>query len=202
LHGIKFDSDISTKLEAMKTMKLKKAGLLVLGFLLTAAVGLSQEYQPTKQERKELKQAAYRSNFYSQDTLIVLRKYVLQADYLQNKIGDMVSVSNTLNFIKVDGEKGVLQTGSDFLVGYNGVGGVTAEGSISNYKINRNMKSLSHHVSFTLMTNIGTFNINMNVLADNTASATIRGNSSGSLTWRGNLAAIYNARVFKGPNTY
>ena len=171
----------------MKAQSRNLTGYLVLVFLLTANTGFSQDYQPSRQEKKELKKAALASNFYSQDTLIVLRKYVLQADYLQNKIGDMVPVSSTLNFIKVDGEKGVLQTGSDFLVGYNGVGGVTAEGNISNYEIHRNMKSLGHRITFTLMTNMGTFNVDMNILADNTASATIRGNTSGSLTWRGNL---------------
>ena len=171
-------------------------------FLLISLVGLSQEYQPTRQERKELKRAAYLSNFYSQDTLIVLRKYVLEANYLQNKIGDLLPVSSTINFIKVDGEKAVLQTGTDFGAGSNGVGGATAEGNISNYSVHRNMKSLSHHISFTIMSSIGTYNIDMNVLADNTATATIRGNTSAMLTWRGNLAAIYNARIFKGANRY
>ena len=186
----------------MKTKNRNLTGYFVVIFLLLANVGLSQEYKPSKQEKKEQRKAALAANFYSQDTLLVVRKYVLQADYLQNKIGDMVSVSSTLNFIKVDGEKAILQTGSDFVAGYNGVGGVTAEGSVSNYEIHRNMKALSHRVTFIIMTNIGTFNIEMNILADNTASATIRGNTSGMLTWRGNLAAIYNAKIYKGPNSY
>jgi len=33
-----------------------------------------------------------------------------------------------INFIMLNASEGVLQTGSNFRVGYNGVGGVTAEG--------------------------------------------------------------------------
>jgi len=172
------------------------------GILGNSSYSQSQDNKPSKQEKKEAKKEMMTANFYSIDTLLVSRGFVLEAEYLQNKIGEMTSVSSTLNFVKVEGEKGVLQTGSDLIAGYNGVGGVTTEGNISAYKIHRNMKSLNHRVTFNLVTNLGIFNIDMSINADDSAYATITSTTSGKLTWRGYLASLYNTRIYKGPDTY
>jgi hypothetical protein len=187
----------------MKAMRMKLISLFLLPGLLGILTSVnSQDYKPTKKEKKEAKNAMMTANFYELDSLLVSRQFVLEADYLQNKIGDLAPVSSTLNFVKVDGEKGTLQTGSDLIAGHNGVGGVTTEGNISSYKINRTMKSLNHRVTFNLVSNLGIFNIDMNVRADNSASATITSTTSGLLTWRGHLASLSNTRIFKGPDTY
>jgi hypothetical protein len=174
---------------------------LIIGFIGISFGSNSQDVKPDKQERKELKNAQATANFYAIDSLLVSRRFVLEADYLQNKIGDMISVSSILNFVKVDDSQGVLQTGSDFLIGYNGSGGVTTEGNISEYKIYRQNKSLIHRVTFNLVSSLGLFNIDMSVTSDNSASATITSSGSGKLTWRGHLVAIGNSRVFKGMDT-
>ncbi len=162
----------------------------------------SQDFREDKQSRKEAKKQMLTYNFYVLDSLLVSRRYVLEADYLQNKIGDRISVSNTINFVRVNEEEGVLQTGSDMLVGSNGFGGVTTGGNISQYKIHRNLKSLTHRVSFNLVSNLGVFNIDMSIRADNFASATITSTRSGRLTWQGHLASLNHTRTFKGMDLY
>ena len=107
---------------------------------------------------------------------------------------------SSLNFVRVDSQR-VLQTGSNTGMGYNGVGGVTAEGTIGDYKITRDTKNLSCTVSFNLITNLGSFNIFMSVSAGNNARATISGTTSGRLTWDGHLVNLDNSRAFKGMNT-
>jgi hypothetical protein len=187
----------------MKSMKIKIVSiLLILGFLQIPFVSNSQDVKPGKQERKALKEAQDNINFSILDSLLISRRFVLEADYLQNKIGDKISVSSTLNFVKVDGEKGILQTGSDLLKGSNGSGGVTTEGSISKYKVHKNYKSLTHRVTFNLVSNLGVFNIDMNVTSSNSATATITSTGSGRLTWRGQLMAADHSRVFKGMETW
>jgi hypothetical protein len=135
------------------------------------------------------------------DSLLYSRRFVLEADFLQGKYGDRVYVTSTLNFIRVDGPKGVLQTGSDSRFGSNGVGGVTAEGSIVDYRITNDNKNMSSSVTFNLVTNLGSFDIILTVSADNNATATITGSTSGRLTWNGHLVNLDNSRVFKGHNT-
>ena len=84
------------------------------------------------------------------------RAFVLVADYLQNRYGDRIIVTPTLNFIKINKESGILQTGSNWSMGSNGVGGVTAEGSIGNWTVYKDQKRLSYNLQFSLLTNIGT----------------------------------------------
>ena len=186
----------------MKRMKVYLTGLLLLtGLFAVSAYGISQDTKPDKKSRKEAKRAEAEVNFHVLDSLLYTGRYVLEADYLQNKYGSRVFVTSTLNFIRVELPNGVLQTGSDSRQGYNGVGGVTAEGKVSDYRISRDLKNLNCTVTFNLLTNLGTFNIIMTVSSSNNATATISGTTSGRLTWDGHLVTLNNSRVFKGMNT-
>jgi hypothetical protein len=177
----------------MKTIKIFLAGLLVLSGLFGNSFCVSsQDVKPDKQSRKEARKAQLTANFYVLDSLLRSGRFVLEADFLQNKCGNRVSVPPMLNFIRVEGPRGVLQTGSDTRQGYNGVGGVTAEGSIVNYKIDNDKKHLSTTVTFNLVSTLGNFDIFLTVSADNNATATISGSTSGRLSWDGHLVTLNN----------
>lgn len=183
-------------------MKVYLAGLLVLtGLFAVTVYGHAQETKPDKKSRKEAKRAEAEINFRVLDSLLYTGRYVLEADYLQNKYGSRVYVASVLNFIRVDLPNGVLQTGSDTRQGYNGVGGVTAEGTVTDYRIARDLKNLSCTVTFNLLSSLGSFNIIMTVSSSNNATATISGTTSGRLTWDGHLVTLNKSRVFKGMNT-
>jgi hypothetical protein len=185
----------------MKTTKIYLA-VLFLSIGLFGIMANSNAQEPSKQSKKEAKKAQAMADFRALDSLMSSGRYVLEANYLQDKYGNMVTVTSNLNFIRVDGPKGVLQTGSDIRQGYNGVGGVTAEGNINVYKISRDMKNLTMMVTFQLMTNLGTFDILMSVASENIASATISGSTSGKLTWRGRIVPLSKSKVYKGQTTY
>ena len=186
---------------------MKKMNTKLLIICLALIIGVAEAYAQDKKEsrkaRKEAEKFMLTANFYAQDTVINIREFVLEADYLQGRRGELVPVSSNINFVKVMGEKGTLQTGSNTAIGYNTFGGVTTEGNISNYKVTSNAKSLTHRISFDLITSgLGTYNIVINVMANNTASATITNATSLRLTWRGELVALFNTNVFKGQDTY
>jgi hypothetical protein len=186
----------------MKTMEIKIASLfLIMGLFGIAADSNAQNTKLTRQELKEARKTELTTNFYILDSLLNTRTFVLEADYLADRYGERVPVLSNLNFIKVNETTGVLQTGSNFNQGYNGVGGVTAEGAIGSWKVYKNEKKLSYTVHFSLLTNIGHYDILLNVSANTRASATITGLTPGSLTWDGHLVTIDNSRVFKGQNT-
>lgn len=187
----------------MKTTKLYRIGLICMtGLILLTANGFSQDMKLSRQDKKEARKAMLAENYRILDSLLTDRKFVLEADFLQNQIGDRVPVASRINFIKINGDRGVLQTGNDLRVGYNGVGGVTAEGIVSAYKISRDKKSLSYKVSFNLQTKLGTYTVFMTVTSENRALATISGSRSGKLTWDGHLLTIDNSKVFKGMETF
>jgi len=157
----------------------------------------------SRKARKAAEKIMLTANFYAQDSLINIREFILEADHLQGRLGQLVAVSSNINFVKVLGDKGTLQTGSLATAGSNAVGGVTAEGNISNYKVTSNAKSLTHQITFDLITStLGIYNIIINVMANNTASATITDATSLRLTWRGELVALFNTKIFRGQDTY
>ena len=186
----------------MKTIKLNMAGLfLVLGLLLISSYSNAQDLKLTRKERKEVRKAQMNANFHILDSLLNARSFVLEADFLQDKYGMRVPVISNVNFIRVDQFKSVLQTGTGTGFGYNGVGGVTAEGKINSWNIHKNAKELSYTLRVTVMTQIGTYDVLMTVNSENNASAIVTGLWPGKLTWVGHLYTLNNSRVFKGQNT-
>lgn len=181
------------------------SALSLLIFLGISLSGYSQDFSRdqklTRKEKKEAREAQLFANFKAIDTLIQNKTFVIEANFLQNRYGSNVPVMSNINFIKVNPDQVVLQTGSSMAYGYNGVGGVTAEGALSNYKVYANEKNLNHVVTFTTVTDIGTYDIRMMVSADATVTATITGLTRGNITYKGNLVAPYNSRVFKGQRT-
>jgi hypothetical protein len=186
----------------MKTMKFKTVSLFwILGLLFISLNSYSQQGKLSRQELKEVRKAQRVANFYILDSLLNARSFVLKADFLQNKIGDRINVVPTLNFIKVHETSGILQTGSNSRMGYNGVGGVTAEGSIGKWIVYKDEKHLCFSLQFSLLTNIGYYDIFMTISSDGRAKATISGLTSSKLTWDGYLETVENARIFKGQNS-
>jgi hypothetical protein len=200
-HNLKYL--IELKSGVMKTIKMKMVSLFfIFGFLLISLCSNSQDIKLSRQERKEARKAIMAANFSILDSLLSAKSFVLEADYLQDKMGNIMPVVSTLNFIKVDGSKGILQTGSSSGQGYNTLGGVTAVGTVGEWKITKEFKSLSYSLRFNLVTEIGNYDIFMTVYSDNNASATISGSGPGKLTWKGHLETLDNARIFKGQDTF
>ncbi len=175
--------------------------LLLTGILLISVPGYSQDRKLSRSERKELRKAEMEANYNVLRTLVGSRRFVLEADYLENKYGDKVPASPLINFIMVNAADGVLQTGSNSRMGYNGVGGITAEGTIGNFEFRNNDKSLSYNVSFNILTNLGAYDIHMTVYSDFRARATISGVTSGKLVYTGRLEPLSKSKVYKGQRT-
>jgi hypothetical protein len=192
---------VKLKTEVMKTMKITIMNLFLISGLLMVSVNAISQEKLTRQERKEVRKAQLAANFSILDSLLNSREFVLEADFLRNNYGERIMVPQGLNFIKINGTNSIMQTGANAGLGYNGVGGVTAEGTIGNWKIFKDFKNLNYTIQFNVVTNIGNYYIVLNVDADNHASATISGLTPGQLTWDGHLETIGNSRIFKGQNS-
>ncbi|MDP4224343.1 MAG: DUF4251 domain-containing protein [Bacteroidota bacterium] len=186
----------------MKTINRNTAiTLLTLLFFGFSLSGYSQERKMTRQERNEARQSVMTANFNILDSLLTQKKFVLEADYLSDQYGNITQVPSNTNFIRVNSTDGVLQTGWYSGIGYNGLGGVTTEGSIQSWKLFRDSKKLSYNLQFSLNTTLGIYDVSMNVNADNNVYATISGLWPGKLIYKGHLATLENSNVFKGTTT-
>lgn len=95
----------------MKTHKIYTGSLLLAaGLVLSTFSASSQEKEMERLERKEFRKAQAEASYRALDSLLSSRRFVLTANYLQNKYGDRIPVSQTINFIKVDESEGVIQT--------------------------------------------------------------------------------------------
>jgi hypothetical protein len=190
------------KSEVMKTINFKTVSLFwIMGLFCISLNTNSQEHKLTRQELKEVRKAQLEANFRALDSLLNAKSFVLEADFLQNQYGDRIIVTPTLNFIKLNANNGILQTGSNWSMGSNNVGGVTAEGAIGKYEVYKDQKRMNFTLQFSLLTTLGHYDVLMTVMADASARATITGLGLGKLTWEGHLETIENSRVFKGQNT-
>lgn len=151
-------------------------------------------YVPKSFKKKQELMKHY--NFTSQ--LIENKRFVIEANYLSDNYGNRIVVNSNLNFIRVDSATAVLQVGSNSGIGYNGVGGITAEGRISNWKVNKNEKRKNFSITFTVMTSIGIYDIVMFVGAEGNTTATLSGMSAGRLIYDGDMVAPSKSRVYKG----
>lgn len=183
-------------------MKFKMVSLFwIIGLFCFSLNGNSQEKKLSRQELKEVRKARMEANFMVLDSLLNTRNFILEADFLQNQYGYRIFVNPTLNFVKVNDTNGILQTGSNVSMGYNGVGGVTAEGTIGKWEVSKDPERLTFTLRFNLLTNIGYYDVFMTIASDASASATISGLRRGRLTWEGNLNTLENSRVFEGQRT-
>src|ERR1035437_1952206 len=183
----------------MKTSILRSESLfLIIGLILISFNSYSQNVKLSKQEQKEANRDKEYFNFQVLDTILENKSFVLEADYLENQYGNRRPVLSDLNFIKVDSSDAVLQTGSNVYLGFNGVGGVTAEGNIKGLEIVKNLKNLSFNLKFTVISNIGIYDVYMTINSDRIARATITGLTRGKLVYDGRIKTIYNSRIYKG----
>jgi hypothetical protein len=158
----------------------------------------SQNIKLTREEKKEVRKARMEVNFYVMDSLLNSGQFVLEADYLQDKRGNRYPVNSNLNFIMLDGPTGVLQTGSDVVVGSNGIGGVTAEGTVNSWEMAKDTARYVFTIRFGLLTDLGYYNIMLRISTGNNATAEITGVGGVRLIWGGYLKTLESSLAFKG----
>ena len=173
----------------MKTLKISLVCLLMtLGFF-----GISEN--SNSQSKKELRKVQSTQNYFLMDSVLNSRKFVFNVDFITEMYDTYrnKNANSAINFIEVDGDKGVFQTGHNSGMGDNGVGGFTAEGKITSWNLFQDSKNLNHTLTFAFFTLRGTFSITMYVTSGNHATALIGGDM-----WIGHLASLDNSGIYKG----
>jgi hypothetical protein len=182
----------------MKTIAIVIAVLLAAGLSAQETNPSKSQVKLTGKEKKEQREIRREQQFRQTLDIVNSQRYVLEADFLSNQYGYRTSAAANLNFIQVDTSDVVIQTGSNVGIGYNGVGGLTAKGSISSLKVTRNEKKKSMTTEMNVSTSIGFYRIVMNISADGKATATLSGNYAGRLVFDGRLVPLDASVTYKG----
>jgi hypothetical protein len=154
----------------------------------------------TKQQKQELRRIEEAESAKLVNMMVETQRFVLEADYLSDRTGQRVFVSNTINFIAVDSNKITIQLATVSGVGgVNGMGGITADGNITSFEVDKSGKNQdAYSIHIIAMTRIGTFDVFIDVLPSANADASVRGNTGGKLNYHGRLVPLNTSKVFKG----
>jgi hypothetical protein len=163
------------------------------------AVDSKTQKQLLKEEKKKQREIEEAERTRLVDLMVNAQRFVLEADYLSNQYGDRIVVSSTLNFIIVDSTQGTIQIASPSGIGgSNFMGGVTADGMITQYEVTKLAKSGGYNIKMLIMTSLGSYDIFISVTSDGYATATIGGNWGGKLNYHGRLVPLGISRIYKG----
>ncbi len=172
--------------------------IVLLGFVVSASFLFAQGVDENNLTKKEKRNAETAKQYEITKNMLENRDFVLQTDYLQDRYGNRFFVSSNINFVAVDSTMATIQVGSNFRMGPNGVGGVTAKGEITKWELTANDKNKTFGLSINVMTPIGIYDLYFSIGASGGGTATLTGLSSGRLTFDGNLVPWENSSVYVG----
>jgi len=186
-----------------------KKYFLLLGMSLAVLSAYAQEESSvdsettkklTKAQKSEQRKLEAEETAKLVDWMVNNRKFVLEANAISNQSGERHQVSSRINFIAIDSNKIVIQLASlSGIGGYNGMGGITADGTITQFKIGKlGKKSNGYTIQLLAMTSIGTYDIFFSVSPNSNADASVGGNWGGKLNYHGFLIPLEKSRIFKG----
>ncbi len=184
-------------------------GILFVMTLALPNTGVAQQKQLTKKEQRKLekqkkkeeraKKAAASRKFYAH--LIQSKRWVFQATRLFGPSGQYFSVTPDLNFVAVHDNEIVLQFGFQGVVGWNGVGGVTAEGFLKDFKFD---PGKNHKQAMTVSAHIqpkyggGSPYFTMTISDDGGAEISVTMINGGTLRMGGQIYTPAESSVYKG----
>lgn len=184
-------------------------GLVFALTLFTANPGIAQNKQLTKKEQRKLekqkrkevrlKKDAASRKFYTD--LIKNKRWVFQATRLFGPSGLYFSVTPDLNFVAVQDNEIILQFAFQGVVGWNGVGGVTAEGFLSDFKFNpgkNDNKAMSISAHIQPKYGGGSPYFTMDIGNDGSADITVTLENGGTLRMGGQLYSPAQSSIYKG----
>lgn len=162
-----------------------------------------EERKKAKELAKQQAKAEEQARYQMAAAAMKQQKFVLQANQVYDRYGNTAQVTNNINFIKLEGEKCVVQLGFEGIVGYNGVGGITLDGKISDLKVTENENgslSMTFNVQGAMMQAAVRLNLNG---SDNWADASVRSQTENiEIKFRGNILPLDLSSVFQGSTPY
>lgn len=116
----------------------------------------------SRKERKELRKMERRriraENLAKTRQIIDSMDFILQAHTFVTRYGNSIPVNSSTNFFATDGQEATIQLAlSDFIVGSNGVGGITVDGAVSKYRVREGKHSTQ--IFMTVNTLLGAYQV-------------------------------------------
>ena len=175
--------------------------LILMVMLMVSANAVAQDEQTlSRKERKAIQEQLDSLKFVQAVNAIDSRQFTLEAERVVFKRGQTAYVTSNTNFVSVVGDKAVVQVAFNIPGGgLNGVGGVTVEGSFSNYDLRKDKKG-NLFLSLNVMGTGISARVDITLYnGSNQAIVNIVPNfHSNNITLKGIILPLDKSRVFKG----
>lgn len=173
-------------------------------FILYANNTIAQETQKlSKKERKELKKQQQIAQKKAILDLLYNKEWVIEAHTVFDRYNQSYQLNPTINFVGVNGDEGAMQLGFDGLIGWNGVGGVTIDGSVTKYEIKEGKEKQSPVANLRFQgRGIGSATINITVNTSGQATAKVSGDFGDRITFSGIIKSLEESTVYKGQSLF
>lgn len=182
---------------------MKRIALLLLVFVSVLTSVDAQTRKEKKAERRAVQDSIDNLNYIKavaaiQDTLLIL-----EAEQAFDQKGNMVTVESSVNFVKIEKGRAVFQLAFPFLMGPNGVGGITLDGKLSNYEVETDKKGRIYLTASSFGSSLNA-DIRISLAPEsNRAEATV---SSATLPYSvrftGVLNHVYQSSSFEGTTRF
>lgn len=174
--------------------------MMTMFLLMLAGSAAAQEQELTKAERKALQERIDSLQYAEAVQAINDRAFTLEADQVLFKYGQMAYVNSNTNFVSVKDNHAVVQVAFNIPIsGPNGLGGVTVEGTFTEYDLKKDKKG-----NVSLSINVLGTGISARVditlyKGGNKATVYITPNfNSNRMTLNGVIVPLQKSSVFKG----
>lgn len=184
-------------------MKPIKILLLVMAFFFSfdSVMAQSDKKEQRKMERAERKIQKAEEKKRKQEFVLELVKdqnFVIEANTVSGRYVSRFAVHPGTNFVKIEGDRVTVQTANNWGFGYNGLGGITINGNIKDYKVITNKKNnTSVLIEFTSPL-FGLSTLNLHFQESGFASAMMVDNWGRRVTFQGQFFPLEDSRIFEG----
>ncbi len=175
--------------------------ILLAGFLMSTAFAQDVDKKAERKAKKEKEKQEALVKYEKAVKIMKAKSFIITAKTITFRSGQQIFPDEALNFLKVEGENGVLQIAPRTAMnpGFNGLGGITLDGKISNVKERTNEKKNHFSMSFSISGVVGTAQITVNLYGSDQANIMVQGMYSGtSFTMTGVVEPYGDATIFQG----
>lgn len=185
---------------------MKKLVFLIV-IILSAGFVFGQQ---TKEERKAARKARKAEqhkiameNSQRLKAIVESKMFVLEAHTLFDRGGLTYNLNKTTNFVGFDGKNSTVQLAFDGLIGWNGIGGVTIDGTISQLEIVGKEDKPEFSVNVTVNNKVGGLvTMVFRISSDGSSRVDLSGSFGQRLSFQGYIVALSESRVYKGRPNY
>lgn len=170
--------------------------MIFLVFLL-AGNTISAQEKLTRKEKKEKEKIEREAKKQEMLELVRSRRFVMEATTVKSQAGQVLTLTPMTNFMSVDGDNITLQFSLEGRLGWNGLGGITLEGTVNSMKIDEGKPGKYFTVTIRV-SGAGMYSHQfLTVYPEGRAELEVLTDAGGRFVYYGDLKSFAESRIYK-----